>query len=241
MERITFPVRVFKLLGVETILVTNAAGGLHPEYAVGDIVVLNDHIFLAGLAGAHPLRGPNMDHFGPRFPPLSDAYDLDLRRAAHAAWQKSKVSGSTRRLHEGVYAFVGGPRYYCTQSHPTRICVLTQPSYETRAECRLLRQLGADLVGMSTVPEIVVARHCGIRVLALSLVTNNAVLEPGPRGDDPLLENATAQQLKDIDDKGKANHEEVIEEGRLAAVDFQVGFWWSVSYTVMVLTGYRIW
>ncbi len=166
-----------------------------------------------------------MDQFGPRFPPLSDAYDLGLRRAAHAAWQKSRVSGSARRLHEGVYAFVGGPRYDCMWFHLARIRMLKPPSYETRAECRLLRQLGADLVGMSTVPEIVVARHCGIRVMALSLVTNNAVLEPGPRGDDPLLENATDQKLKDIIEKGKANHEEVIEEGRLAAIDFQVSFW----------------
>lgn len=101
--------------------------------------------------------------------------------------------------------------------------MLKQSSYETRAECRLLHQLGADLVGMSTVPEIIIARHCGIRVLAMSLVTNNAVLEAGPRGDDPLLEHASAQQLKDLDAKGKASHEEVVEEGRLAAADFQVG------------------
>lgn len=221
-ERITYPIRVFKLLGVEFIIVTNAAGGLEPEYAVGDIVVLNDHIFLAGFAGAHPLRGPNMDQFGPRFPPLSDAYDLELRMSAHTAWKRTRVSGSKRRLHEGVYAFVSGPRYGYTFSVGCRIVCSCESSYETRAECRLLHRLGADLVGMSTVPEIIVARHCGIRVLAMSLVTNNAVLEAGPRGDDHLLETATASQLKDIDDKGKANHEEVLEEGRLAALDFQV-------------------
>lgn len=106
--------------------------------------------------------------------------------------------------------------------HSPELSADRRTSYETRAECRLLHQLGADLVGMSTVPEIIVARHCGIRVLAMSLVTNKAVLEAGPRGDDPLLENATPQQLKNIDDKGKASHQEVLEEGRLAAVDFQV-------------------
>lgn len=206
-EKITYPVRVFWRLGVQTILVTNAAGGLNPDYAVGDIVVLNDHLFLAGLAGNHPLRGPNLDSFGVRFPPLSDAYDLGLRRATHAAWRKSQKDRKEvkqRRLHEGVYAFVAGP------------------SFETRAECRLLRTFGADLVGMSTVPEIIVARHCGLQVLALSLVTNKAVLEAGPRGDDPLLEGATADDLKTMIEKGRASHEEVVEEGRLAALDFQV-------------------
>ena len=102
---------MFKLLGVETILVTNAAGGLNPAYAVGDIVVLNDHVFLAGLVGISPLVGPNEDNFGPRFPPLSDAYDLTLRRAIHLAWNKSRVKDSKRRMHEGVYAFVGGPTW----------------------------------------------------------------------------------------------------------------------------------
>ncbi|KAL2007176.1 hypothetical protein VTN00DRAFT_8614 [Thermoascus crustaceus] len=202
-DSVTFPIRVFKLLGVDIVVLTNASGGLNSEYAVGDIVLLNDHIFFAGLAGIHPLRGPNADEFGVRFPPLSDAYDLDLRRFVHKAWKKVIPSDSKRRLHEGVYAFVGGP------------------SYETRAECRMLRQLGADLVGMSTVPEIVVARHCGIRVLALSLVTNKAVLAPVPRGDDHLLQNSTASELGVILEEGKADHEEVLEAGRLAAVDMQ--------------------
>ncbi|GAA92265.1 purine nucleoside phosphorylase I, inosine and guanosine-specific [Aspergillus luchuensis IFO 4308] len=170
---------------------------------VGDIVLLNDHIFLAGLAGIHPLRGPNSEEFGPRFPPLSDAYDLQLRCNVHKAWAKIVNVESKRRLHEGVYAFVGGP------------------SYETRAECRMLRQLGADLVGMSTVPEIVVARHCGIRVLALSLVTNNAVLSPVPRGDDHRLDGKDVAELGEILQEGKADHQEVLEAGRSAATDMQ--------------------
>ncbi|OAX79261.1 purine nucleoside phosphorylase I, inosine and guanosine-specific [Emergomyces africanus] len=203
-DRITFPVRLFKLLGIEIIVVTNASGGLNPEYEVGDLVILNDHIFLAGLAGTHPLRGPNEEEFGVRFPPLSEAYDLGLRRTIHHAWGKVIEPENQRRLHEGVYAFVGGP------------------SYETRAECRLLRQLGADLVGMSTVPEIIVARHCGIKVLALSLVTNKAVLAPVPRGDDRLLQNSTVEELNTIVEEGKATHEEVLEAGRLAAIDMQV-------------------
>ncbi|KAL2809029.1 nucleoside phosphorylase domain-containing protein [Aspergillus granulosus] len=202
-DQVTFPIRVFKLLGVDTVILTNAAGGLNPDYVVGDIVLLNDHIFLAGLAGTHPLRGPNDEEFGPRFPSLSDAYDLDLRRHIHEAWRKVIDPESKRRLYEGVYAFVGGP------------------SYETRAECRLLRQLGADVVGMSTVPEIVVARHCGLRIIALSLVTNNAVLSPVPRGDDHLIRGRDVKELDAILQEGKANHEEVLEAGRLAAQDMQ--------------------
>ncbi|KAI9367093.1 nucleoside phosphorylase domain-containing protein [Aspergillus egyptiacus] len=202
-DQVTFPIRVFKSLGVDTVILTNAAGGLNPDYVVGDIVLLNDHIFLAGLAGTHPLRGPNCEEFGPRFPALSDAYDLDLRRQVHESWAKLMNPGSKRRLHEGVYAFVGGP------------------SYETRAECRMLRQLGADVVGMSTVPEIVVARHCGIRIIAFSLVTNNAVLSPVPRGDDHLIQGRDVKELDAILQEGKASHEEVLEAGKSAAQDMQ--------------------
>ncbi|KAG9527469.1 hypothetical protein KCU93_g5159, partial [Aureobasidium melanogenum] len=203
MELVTFATRVCKVLGVETMIVTNAAGGLNPGYSVGDIVCLNDHLNMAGLVGFHPLRGPNADDFGVRFPPLSDAYDLGLRQKAHQTWQKVRPADGKRKLHEGVYAFVAGP------------------TYETRAECRMLHQLGADVVGMSTVPEIIVARHSGIRILAFSLVTNNAVLQPVPRGDDTALSSMSPQELVDHLGKGKANHEEVIEAGREAAKDMQ--------------------
>ncbi|KAL2358085.1 nucleoside phosphorylase domain-containing protein [Cryomyces antarcticus] len=203
MDLVTFATRVCKVLGVETMVVTNAAGGLNPEYSVGDIVVLNDHLNLAGLVGVHPLRGPNANDFGVRFPPLSDAYDLELRRRTHQAWRELGHNKQKRRLHEGVYAFVGGP------------------SYETRAECRMLRALGADLVGMSTVPEIIVARHSGIRVLAFSLVTNSAVLEPVARGNDAAIQGMSKAELDEYLGRGKASHEEVLEAGREAAKDMQ--------------------
>ncbi|KAF2490560.1 hypothetical protein BU16DRAFT_531044 [Lophium mytilinum] len=203
MDLVTFATRVCKVIGVETIIVTNAAGGLNQEYSVGDIVCLNDHLNMAGLVGIHPLRGPNIDDFGVRFPPLSDAYDLELRRRTHQAWKKLGLDKQKRRLHEGVYAFVAGP------------------TYETRAECRMLRTLGADVVGMSTVPEIVVARHSGIRVLAFSLVTNSAVLEAGPRGDDETLQSMSKEELDQHLSQGKANHQEVLDAGRDAAKDMQ--------------------
>ncbi|KAF2151198.1 hypothetical protein K461DRAFT_287078 [Myriangium duriaei CBS 260.36] len=203
MELVTFATRVCKLLEVQTMIVTNAAGGLNPDYNVGDIVLLNDHLNLAGLAGFHPLRGPNADDFGVRFPPLSEAYDLELRQRAHRIWNELPKTSATRKLNEGVYAFVSGP------------------SYETRAECRLLHKLGADLVGMSTVPEIIVARHSGIKILAFSLVTNCAVLDSVPRGDDAALQSMSSTELEAHLSKGKANHEEVLEAGREAAKDMQ--------------------
>ncbi|KAI9785022.1 MAG: hypothetical protein M1839_001219 [Geoglossum umbratile] len=204
-EKITLPVRALKVLGIEATIVTNAAGGLNAGYAVGDVVVMNDHLNLAGLVGIHPLRGPNSDDFGVRFPALSDAYDLELRRMVHRAWRSLQLGQDGRRIHEGVYAFVGGPS-----------------RYETRAECRLLRSLGADLVGMSTVPEIIVARHSGLRVLALSLVTNIAVLDAGPRGDNVEIESIAGGDLNKAIEKGKANHEEVLAAGLEAAKDMQV-------------------
>ncbi|CAK4033144.1 purine nucleoside phosphorylase [Lecanosticta acicola] len=204
MDTVTFATRVCKLLGVETMLLTNAAGGLNPDYNVGDIVCLNDHLNLAGLVGFHPLRGQNEEELGVRFPPLSDAYDFSLRQLTHKSWSELRQqSPSERRMHEGVYAFAAGP------------------SYETRAECRMLRSLGADVVGMSTVPEIIVARHSGMRVLAFSLVTNKAVLDPTLRADNAEVQSMSREQLDEWMSRGKADHGEVLEAGRLAAMDMQ--------------------
>ncbi|XP_032834959.1 purine nucleoside phosphorylase-like [Petromyzon marinus] len=154
MEQITYPVRVFKLMGIETLILTNAAGGLNPDYKAGDIMLVRDHINLPGLMGLNPLVGPNDERLGVRFPCLSDTYDPALRRAC------SRVAaqlGVTELVHEGV------------------LCMQTGPCYETVAESRLLRAFGADAVGMSTLPEAVCAYHCGLRVLALTLITNMAV------------------------------------------------------------------
>lgn len=182
---------------------------------------------MAGLVGINPLRGPNMEEFGVRFPPLSDAYDLDLRRRTHKAWGKLGLDQRERRLHEGVYAFVAGPTYVkllCCSStfiRSSSVLLTIDASYETRAECRMLSMLGADVVGMSTVPEIIVARHAGMRVLAFSLVTNVAVLEAGSRGNDPEIQTMDQAALAAHLSKGKANHEEVLEAGREAAKDMQ--------------------
>jgi len=203
-EKITFPTRVMKLLGIESLIVTNAAGGLNPEFHVGDIMLLNDHLNIPGLAGIHPLRGRNEEDYGTRFPALSDAYDLEFRKAAHLAYRKLEGVSTRRAMREGVYAFVSGP------------------TFETRAECRMLRAMGADVVGMSTVPEICVARHAGIRVLAMSLVTNRAVLEAVPRGDSLLVESMQDNDLNQVLAVGKADHVEVLEAGLEAAADMQV-------------------
>lgn len=152
---LTLPVRVMHLLGASTLIVTNAAGGLNPAYRAGDFMLLRDHIGIPGMAGANPLAGPNDERFGERFPPLAMAYDAGLRALA-----RSVATGwPDMTLHEGVYVMVSGP------------------SYETGAELSFLRQIGADAVGMSTVPEVIVARHMGMRVLGLSLITNTATGE----------------------------------------------------------------
>ncbi|XP_069094411.1 purine nucleoside phosphorylase-like isoform X1 [Pleurodeles waltl] len=173
MWKVTFPVRVFHLIGVQTLIVTNAAGGLNEDYRVGHMMVIKDHINLLGFAGQSPLLGPNEDRFGPRFLAISDAYDRDLRKLAMAI---SRELGYSAELHEGVYCSVGGP------------------CFETIAESRFLNRLGADAVGMSTAHEVVVARHCGLRVLGISLITNQAVM--------------------DYNSEAHANHEEVLKAGK---------------------------
>jgi purine-nucleoside phosphorylase len=165
----TLLLRAVLSLGVASVVVTNAAGGLNPAFDPGDVMLITDHI---NLSGDNPLLGPNLDRFGPRFPPMTDAYDPDLRRAALDAAEQTGVA-----LREGVYIMLSGP------------------SYETRAEMRMLRSFGGDAVGMSTAHETIVARHAGVRVLGFSLITNKAT--------DDVETGAT--------------HDEVIEMGRVGA------------------------
>ncbi|XP_072242780.1 purine nucleoside phosphorylase 6 isoform X2 [Leuresthes tenuis] len=177
---VTYPVRVFFLLGVKTLIVTNAAGGLNDTYSVGDIMLIKDHINTPGFAGQNPLCGHNDERFGVRFPCMSDAYDKELRALAR---KTAEEQGCDSFLQEGVY------------------CMLAGPTYETIAECRVLQTLGADAVGMSTVPEVVVARHCRLRVLGLSLITNKVVT--------------------DYESDEKANHAEVLRTTENRAQDLQ--------------------
>jgi purine-nucleoside phosphorylase len=146
LAQVTFPVRVMKLLGIRHLLVSNAAGALNPAYALSDLMVLNDHI---NLQPDNPLRGHNLDELGPRFPDMSEPYCRQLLAKAREAADELGL-----RVHEGVYVSVPGP------------------NLETRAEYRMLRRLGADAVGMSTVPEVIVARHMGLPVFAVSVLTD---------------------------------------------------------------------
>jgi len=150
------PVRVMKLMGVEKILITNAAGSLNKEYNVGDIMIIKDHINLQELSGNSPLKGYNDERFGPRFPSMHNAYDKDFRKKAKVVAAEMNLGNV---LREGVYIMDGGP------------------SYETIAEHRMMRNFGVDAVGMSTVHEVVVARHCSMKVFAFSLISNKCIME----------------------------------------------------------------
>lgn len=172
MAEVTFPIRVMQVLGIEALVVTNAAGGLNPSFRAGDVMLITDHINLIGMSGQNPLRGPNLNEFGPRFPDMSEPYDSHLQMLAKQAAAEADVS-----LQEGVYICLAGP------------------SFETRADLRFLRLIGADAVGMSTVPEVTVARHSNTRVLGLSGISNIAPVE-----DAPAVETS---------------HEEVLEAGRM--------------------------
>ena len=154
MAQITLPVRVMQRLGVKFLIVTNAAGGVNPDFVPGDLMLITDHLNLVGMAGLSPLRGPNLDEFGPRFPDMSRAYDLELRELACRVAAEKNLS-----LRQGVYACLAGP------------------SFETPADLRFLRGVGVDAVGMSTVPEVTVAHHGGTRVLGISGVSNKANLD----------------------------------------------------------------
>jgi len=149
LSQVTLPVRVMKRLGIETLILTNAAGGVNPTFKVGDMMVIEDHINLVGMTGNNPLMGPNLEAFGTRFPPLNRAYTRRLRQLADAVAAEQGMS-----LQHGVYTWLSGP------------------NFETPAEIRMLRTLGTDAVGMSTVPEATVAHHAGMEVLALSTITN---------------------------------------------------------------------
>jgi purine-nucleoside phosphorylase len=148
LEEVTFPVRTFKLLGVDTLVLTNAAGGIDVQLSPGALMIISDHL---NLMGVNPLRGPNDERFGPRFPDLTEVYARELQELVI---EESKALGVT--LRRGVYAALAGP------------------SYETPAEIHMLRAFGADAVGMSTVPEAIVARHMGLKVLGISCITNMA-------------------------------------------------------------------
>ena len=154
MPQIGLPVRVMQRLGIDVFIVTNAAGGVNPDFVPGDVMLITDHINLIGMAGATPLRGPNLDEFGPRFPDMGQPYDRQLADLARAIAAEAGIN-----LREGVYVSLAGP------------------SFESPADLRFLRTIGVDAVGMSTVPEVIVARHGGTKVLGLSGISNKANLD----------------------------------------------------------------
>ena len=170
MAQVGLPVRVMQLLGVQTLLITNAAGGVNPGFNPGDLMLITDHVNLIGMGGLNPLRGKNIDSFGPRFPDMMDSYDPELRALAVQA-----AEGAGIGLQQGVYVSMAGP------------------NFETPADLRFLQAIGADAVGMSTVPEVIAARHGGTRVLGVSGISNKA----------------------NLDGKTPTTHEEVLQAGRV--------------------------
>jgi len=183
--KVAMPVRVFKLLGVEILIVTNAAGGLNSTYKVGDIMLLKDHFNFPGFGGDSALRGPNDERFGPRFPPVNSAYDAKIRSLAKKVAEELDMSSYIR---EGVYTMVGGP------------------SYETVAELKAMKTLGIDAVGMSTIPEVIVASHCGIKTLAFSLITNECVTGYDGEVDPSHSEVMEAADKREADLKRFVSH-----------------------------------
>lgn len=172
MQHLTLPVRAMQLLGLKTLIVTNAAGGINPAFNAGDLMLITDHINMVGFGGNNPLAGPNLEQFGPRFPSMTQAYSLEMLALARRA---AADLGLT--VQEGVYAALAGP------------------TFETPAEIRFLHTIGADAVGMSTVPEVIVANHGGMRVLGVSSITNVAI-------------HTTSSTVK-------TTHEEVLETGQI--------------------------
>lgn len=172
LQHITLPVRVMQVLGIQTLIVTNAAGGLNRDFKAGDLMLITDQINMVGMGGSNPLRGPNLDEFGVRFPSMTHAYDPALMALARKTAQALKMN-----LQEGIYVCLAGP------------------TFETPAENRFLRLMGADAVGMSTAHEVVVANHCGLRVLGFSTITNISIL-------------ATSSEAE-------TTHEEVLETGKI--------------------------
>jgi len=170
LAQVTLPVRIMQRLGIGTLIVTNAAGGVHPDFQPGDVMLITDHLNLMGMTGANPLMGPNLDELGPRFPDMSQAYDRSLGDIARRVAKENKIT-----MREGVYAGLSGP------------------SFESPADLRFLRGVGADAVGMSTVPEVIVARHGSMRSLGFSGISNKA----------------------NLDGSTVTTHEEVIEAGKL--------------------------
>ncbi|KAI9277615.1 nucleoside phosphorylase domain-containing protein [Sporodiniella umbellata] len=196
MAQVTFPVRVMVLLGIQCLVVTNACGGLQSHMKIGDLMIINDHLSLPGLVGVHPLVGRNLELFGTRFPALSNAYTFGLRKLAFRA--AFEIGISPEEIKEGVY------------------CMCTGPSFETRVEARYLASIGADAVGMSTIPEVTVAHHAGVKVLGISLITNSVI---NAKGKNAKLEveremgRTDVQETEPDTEKYIANHEEVLETG----------------------------